>query len=130
MRHLRWKRNYLSGFPILDYPKQALYEDLQTLHAEMEHKEHCQDMADLMQELNGQARQLFEAKAGSCRQAEGLIHDHTTAIARTLDGCLPLSALDTPACRDCAICANTEELLRDWLVQSNSPAEDEKEDAA
>lgn len=130
MRYLRWKRNYLSGFPILDHPKQTLYEDLQTLQAEMEQKEHCQDMTDLMLELNGQARDLFEAKPGSCRQAEGLILEHSAAIARILDGHLPLTALDTPACRDCAICAHTEERLREWLVQSNSPAADEKEDAA
>ena len=130
MRHLRWKRNYLSGFPVLDSPKQALYQDLQAIQTEMEQKEHCQDMADLMDELNGQARRLFETRAGSCSQAEGLVLNHTAAIARTLDSHLPLTALDTPACRDCAICAHTEAILRDWLAQSSSSDETEQEGAA
>jgi predicted Zn-ribbon and HTH transcriptional regulator len=96
----------------------------------MEHKEHCQDMVELMEQLNGQARRLFQTKAGSCRQAEGQIHHHTTAISEILDRHLPLAALDTPACRDCAICDHTEEILREWLEQSNTPAADEKEAAA
>ncbi|MGD8590511.1 MAG: hypothetical protein PVG22_16935 [Chromatiales bacterium] len=130
MRHLRWKRNYLSGFPVLDHPKQALYEDLQSLHTEMEQKEHCQDMTELMEELNGQARQLFEARAGSCRQAEGALYIHSAAISRTLDSHLPLSALDTPACRVCGICDHAEEIMQEWLEQSNRPATDEQEAAA
>ena len=130
MRYLRWKRNYLSGFPALDHPKQALYETLQTLQTEMEQKEHCRDMTDLMVELNGQARSLFETKAGSCRQAEGLIVEHSSTIQQTLERHLPLTALETPACRDCAICAHTGVALRDWLQQSKAPAADEKEAAA
>jgi hypothetical protein len=130
MRHLRWKRNFLSGFAVLDHPKQALFEDLQTLQTEMQHKEHCQDMADLMDELSAEARRLFEAKAGSCRQAEGLMHNHALAITRSLDNHLPLAALDTPACRDCAICDHTGEMLREWVEQSNTPDTDEGEAAA
>ncbi len=130
MRHLRWKRNYFSGFSSLDRPKQALYEDLQELQSEMEHKEHCQDMEDLMVELNGQARRLFEAKAGSCKQAEGLVHKHTGAIEQTLHRHLPLAALDTPACRACAVCDHTDALMHDWLAQSLSPEEDDKDNAA
>ncbi len=120
MRHLRWKRNYFSGISSLDYPKQALYEDLQKLQTEMEHKEHCQDMEDLMNDLKGQARSLFEEKAGNLEQAERVVHEHTTIIAQTLNQHLPLAALETPACRDCAICEHTDELLRTWLMQSTS----------
>ena len=130
MRYLRWKRNYLSGFPALDQPKQALYDNLQTLQTEMEQKEHCQDMADLMQELNGQARLLFEARAGNCRQATDLVHNHSTAITQTLDSHLPLAALDTPACRECSICAHADARLRSWLERSNSPDSDEQVAAA
>jgi hypothetical protein len=130
MRHLRWKRNYMSGFPALDRPKQALYDNLQVLHTEMEQTEHCQDMLDLMNELNGQARCLFEARAGTRRQAEGLVHNHKRVITQTLDSHLPLAALDTPACRDCSICAHTDERMREWLEQSNSPDADDEEAAA
>jgi hypothetical protein len=128
MRYLRWKRNYLSGFPVLDHAKKTLYEELQSIQAEMEQQEHCRDMTDLMGELNGLARDLFEADAGNRRQAEGLIHEHRAAIARTLESHLPLAALDTPACRDCAICAHTEAHMRGWLEQP--AAEDEKDAAA
>ena len=130
MRYLRWKRNYLSGFPTLDHPKQALYTALQTLQSEMEQKEHCRDMTDLMHELNGQAQGLLEAKAGSCRQAEGLIAEHCLSIGQTLERYLPLAALDTPACRDCSICAHTDELIHDWIKQANTPNDDEQEAAA
>jgi len=130
MRHLRWKRNYFSGFTSLDHPKQALYEDLQALQTEMEHKEHCQDMQDLMAELHGQARSLFEEKAGNREQAEAVMYEHTAEIAQTLDQHLPLAALDTPACRDCAICEHTGELLGEWLEQSASPPDEEEKDVA
>ncbi len=130
MRHLRWKRNYLSGIGSLDRSKQALYEDLRVLQTEMEHKEHCQDMEDLMIDLSGQARNLFEAKAASRKQAELVVYEHTAAIAQTLDQCLPLAALDTPACRNCAICEHTGELVGNWLVQSASFVVEEEEDVA
>lgn len=130
MRHLRWKQNYISGFPCLDRPKQVLYEDLQALQAEMTQQEHCQDMQDLMQDLNGQARSLFEAKAGSYQQAKGLLHEHTAAIEHTLTQHLPLAALDTPACRACALCAHTDALLHDWLTHSLSLEEQDKDCAA
>ncbi|MEN8179245.1 MAG: hypothetical protein ABFS39_11620 [Pseudomonadota bacterium] len=130
MRHLRWKRNYISGFSSLDRPKQALYENLQALQTEMEHKEHCQDMEDLMGDLNAQARSLFEVRAGSRQQIEGAVSKHTAAIAQTLDQQLPLAALETPACHDCGICEHTGESIREWLVQSVSPDDEEKEFAA
>lgn len=130
MRHLRWKRNYFSGITSLDHPKQALYEDLQELQVEMEHKEHCQDMEDLMDALKGRARILFEAKAGNREQAEGVVHEHTAAIAQTLNQHLPLAALDTPACRDCAICDHTDELVQSWLEESTSPDIEETDFAA
>lgn len=121
MRHLRWKKNYLSGFTSLDRPKKALYEDLQLLQTEMEHKEHCQDMEEMMADLKAQARNLFEAQAGSREQAAEVMQVHLAAIAQTLDQHLPLTALDTPACRECAICEHTGELVGKWLVQSASP---------
>ncbi len=131
MRHLRWKRNFLSGVASLDRQKEALYEDLRELQTEMEHREHCQDMEDLMDDLNQQARDLFEAKAGSHKQAESVAHAHSKAIAQTLDQHLPLQALDTPACHDCAICKHTGELVGNWLEQSASPdADQENADAA
>jgi hypothetical protein len=130
MRHLRWKQKFLSGFVSLDHSKHLLYEDLQALQAEMEHNEHCQDMEDLMDELNKEARSLFEAKAGSCRQAAGLMHKHTGVIEQILDQHLPLAALDTPACRACAVCAHTDVLMHKWLEQSLSLDADEKDHAA
>lgn len=130
MRHLRWKRNYISGYTSLDRPKKALYEDLQVLQAELEHKEHCQDMEDLMDDIKAQARNLFEAKAESREQAEGVLYGHRAAIAQTLEQRLPLTALDTPACRDCAICEHTGELVAKWLEQSASPDEEKKDVAA
>jgi DNA-binding transcriptional regulator YbjK len=130
MRYLRWKRNYFSGFIALDRPKQSLYEELQELQQEMEHKEHCQDMDDLMQELKQEARNLFEAKAASCSQAEALMTEHSAMIEHTLTRHLPLTALDTPACRDCDVCAHTDLRMHEWLMQARSPQMDEKEDAA
>ena len=129
MRHLRWKRNYFNGIPSLDYPKQALYEDLQRLLGEMEHQEHCQDMEDLMETLNEQARGLFEERAGNLEQAEVVVKEYTETLSQTLEQYLPLAALETPACRNCAICDHTDELLRTWVVQSTAD-EDNKADVA
>lgn len=120
MRHLRWKRNYLCGIPSLDRPKQALYEGLQELQTEMDHREHCQDMEDLMDDLRGEARNLFEEKAGNRKQAGGIVYEHMEAVAQTLSQHFPLAALDTPACRNCAICDHTDEWVRDWLALCSS----------
>ena len=129
MRHLRWKRKYFSGLASLDRPKQRLYQDLQVLQTEMEHNEHCQDMEDLMTDLNHQARRLFEAKAGTGKQVENILNEHTGAVQQTLEQHLPLAALDTPACRDCAVCAHTDVMLHGWLDQAR-PAHDQSEDDA
>ena len=130
MRHLRWKRKYFSGFSTLDRPKEALYEDLQALRSEMEHKEHCQDMQDLMTDLNAQAQDLLQAQAGSYEQAEAVLREHTSEIAQTLDQQLPLAALNSPACRDCAICEHTGDRVEEWLEQSASPPGREEKDVA
>ncbi len=130
MRHLRWKRNFVSGHSCLDRPKQTLYEDLHKLQTEMEHREHCQDMEDLMGDLNAQARKLFELKAGSCEQAVRVINEQATAIAQTLAQQLPLQALDTPACHDCSICDHTGELIGEWLEQNESESAEKNKDVA
>ncbi len=130
MRHLRWKRKYLSGFSALDRPKQTLYEDLQNLQREMEHKEHCQDMEDLMGELNVQAKSLLEVKVGSPQEIDTAVSGHTASINQTLDQQLPLAALDTPACHDCGICEHADQRIHEWIEQSTVSQEDNQDFAA
>lgn len=124
MRHLRWKQKFISGFSRLDHTKQQLYQELQTLQTEMTQKEHCQDMRVLMDELNQQALNLFQLKAPN------LLQNQVAEIGQTLDRHLPLAALDTPACRACALCDHTDVSLHGWLEATKTSDEDEQECAA
>lgn len=124
MRHLRWKQKFISGFSCLDHSKQQLFQQLHSLQAEMAQKEHCQDMRELMDDLNAQAQGLLQLKVPNQLQA------HAAEISRTLDQYLPLAALDTPACRACAVCDHTDALMNTWLEQTQSTDDDDGECAA
>jgi len=129
MRHLRWKRGYLTGFLGLDRAKQGLHETLQGLNQDLDRVEHCQDIVDLLTELNGQARGLFEIAAGNEAEAGAVLRDHRREIAETLEARLPLPALGTPACRDCDLCERAERLLVDRLGDA-APSRSERQAAA
>ena len=124
MRHLRWKQKFISGFSCLDQSKRHLYQQLQTLQSEMGRTEHCQDMLELMDQLNEQAHSLLETKVPN------QLPTHVAEIGRSLDQYLPLAALDTPACRACSVCDRTEVLLHDWLEAAEHPDNDSPECAA
>ena len=130
MRHLRWKRKYLSGFSFFDLAKQVFYQELRQLDTKMEHREHCQDMEDLMDDLKQQAHNLFETKATNDIQARIMLSEQSANIAQTLEQHLPLTALDTPACRDCALCEESKESVQDWLLHTASSPEEKDKDVA
>ncbi len=114
MRHLRWKRKYVTGNTRIDRRNKVLAHLLHTVDQEMRTKEHCQDMEELYQTLVKVAEERF-SKGEAYVDSEG----SDEAIRDLVRTSLPLNARDTPACRDCGICDLFQEGIMDWLQQAN-----------
>ena len=114
MRHLRWKRKYVTGNIRIDRRNKVLANLLHTVDQEMRTKEHCQDMEELYQTLVKVAEERF-----SKGEAYIVSKGSDEAIRDLVRTSLPLNARDTPACRDCGICDLFKEGIMDWHQQAN-----------
>ena len=113
MRHLRWKSKYVTGNSQIDQQNKMLAKLLNAVDQACQSKEHCQDMEELYQTMVDVAEERFS-------QGEAYVDGRGSdeAIRDLVHARLPLSARDTPACRDCGICDLFKEGIMDWLQQT------------
>ncbi len=112
MRRVRWKSKYATGNHHVDERNKSLVAILLEIDGALKAKEHCQDMEDLQATLTDMAgvRLAQGESAGDGRGSDEAIRD-------LLQDSLPLTALNTPACRHCEVCDLTEERIGGWLAQ-------------
>ncbi len=112
MRRVRWKSRYATGNHHLDERNKSLVGILLGIDGALKAKEHCQDMEDLQTTLTDMTgvRLAQGESAGDSRSSDEAIRD-------LLQDSLPLTALNTPACRHCEVCDLTEERIGGWLAQ-------------
>lgn len=128
MRNVRWKSAYLTQIDCLDTAKTSLFETLRGLGDEVARVEHCQDIEDLLADLNARAAALYATPAPGPDAAARELGSAKIDVERILDRSLPLAALGTPSCHDCGICDAAGERLRGWLDQARCDTHDGRGD--
>ncbi|MDZ7752236.1 MAG: hypothetical protein U5S82_11340 [Gammaproteobacteria bacterium] len=118
MRKVRWKGSFLTHIDCLDTAKTRLFRSLDGLGEEVARVEHCQDIEDLLRDLNARASELYGSPAPDPDAAARVLGAAKADVERILDQGLPLAALGTPSCHDCGMCDVTGERLREWLGEA------------
>ncbi len=113
MKPMRWKKQYLSGNPVLDEQIQSLVSIFNESSQEATHKEHCQEF----NELHQLCTQIIETQLLTVSAADkaNSLHAYLPILQDTLNHNFPLATKSQSACRECGLCDDLRERLSNWV---------------
>jgi len=113
MKPIRWKKQYLSGNPVLDERIQSLVFIFNELSQQSTHKEHCQEF----NELHHACSQVIETQLLGVSAADkaDALQSYLPVLQDTLSRDFPLATKSQSACRECGLCDDLRERLSNWV---------------
>lgn len=85
-----------------------------TLVTELEHREYCQELNELVAELTARVRVRLESRSGRADPRGG----DWSALRELLAVGFPLATRSAPACRDCGLCGGVKDQVAPWLEKA------------
>ena len=115
MKLLRWKSKYLTGNTDIDARTRAMADTLNSVIAEANAVEHCEDLNEFTSEIVTATDAMLARVSESSADASAELGAFENELREMLVSKLPLAARGTPACDDCGMCSLYEKKAREWL---------------
>jgi hypothetical protein len=115
MKLLRWKSKYLTGNTSIDARTRAMADTLNSVIAEADAVEHCEDLNEFTSEIVAATDAMLARVSESSADASAELGAFENELRDILVTKLPLAARGTPACDDCGMCSLYEKKAREWL---------------
>ncbi len=116
MRRIRWKTKYATGEPLVDRLHRDLVHLVGALVGELEQREHCQELNELVLELTERAQGRLERAGGVGETGPTDWSD----LRQLLAVGFPLATRSSPACRDCGLCDRVKDQVEAWLANAQA----------